>query len=210
MRISRARTFLTALLLGLVSAVPGQDARPPRAPEKPKAPDGPEGFAPPLFALMEALDTNKDGKLSADEIKAAPQSLKKLDRNKDGKLSAEEIGWPPAFPGFGGGRGRPPFGGPPFGGERGGRSLAERIMARDANGDGKVTKSELPKSMHFLIRLADRNEDGAIDKTEAERLARQLGLDSGPPGQPPVFKGGGRAGPGAGPGSPPGPGPGQP
>ena len=168
----KAQTLVIALVLGLLSASPGQDARPPRAPEKPKAPQRPEGFPPPTFALMDALDTNKDGKLSVDEIKAAPQALKKLDANKDGKLSAEEIGWPPRFPGFPGGGG-PPFGGPPFGGERGGRSLAERIMARDANGDGKVTKDELPKSMQFLIRLADANNDGAIDPKEAERLAQQ-------------------------------------
>jgi hypothetical protein len=180
MHILKVQTITTALLLGLISAASGQDAKAPRAPEKPKAPAGPEGFAPPMFALMEALDTNKDGKLSADEIKAAPQALKKLDKNKDGKLSAEEIGWPPQFPGFGGGRGGPPFGGPPFGGsERGGLSLAERIMARDANGDGKVTKDELPRSMQFLIRLADTNKDGAIDKQEAERLAKKLDLDTG-------------------------------
>ncbi len=181
MHILKVQTTVTALLLGLVSAVPGQEARPPRVPEKQKAPAGPEGFAPPMFALMDALDTNKDGKLSADEIKAAPQSLKNLDKNKDGKLRSEEIGWPPQFPGFGGGRGGPPFGGPPFGGsERGGRSLAERIMARDANGDGKVTKDELPRSMQFLIRLADTNKDGAIDKQEAERLAKKLDLEAAP------------------------------
>ena len=51
-------------------------------------------------------------------------------------------------------------------------------MSRDANGDGKVTKDELPKSMHFLIRLADTNNDGAIDKSEAEQLAKQLGIDA--------------------------------
>jgi len=179
MRVLKAPVFVTALLLGLVSASPGQEAPAPRAPEKQKPAERPQGFAPPLFALMDALDTNKDGKLSAEEIKAAPQALKKLDKNKDGKLSAEEIGWPPQFPGFGGGRGGPPFGGPFFGGgERGGRSLAERIMSRDANRDGKVTKDELPKSMQFLIRLADTNKDGAIDKKEAEQLEKRLGPDS--------------------------------
>ncbi len=36
---------------------------------------------------MEALDTNHDGELSAEEIANAPASLKKLDKNGDGKLT---------------------------------------------------------------------------------------------------------------------------
>ena len=185
----RAQSLAAAFLLGLLWAVsPGQDAQPPRAPEKPKAPGRPERFAPPIFALMDALDTDKDGKLSADEIKAAPQAWKKLDKNKDGKLSAEEIGWPPRFAPFPPGGGRPmgpgrgfPFGGAPLGGERGGRSFTQRLMSRDANGDGKVTADELPKSMQFLIRLGDADKDGAIDKQEAEQLAQQLGLAASRP-----------------------------
>jgi Ca2+-binding EF-hand superfamily protein len=130
----------------------------------------------PKFVLKEALDTDKDGKLSADEIKAAPESLKKLDKNQDNKIDAEEIGWPPrmqGFPGRGGG-GRPPFGG----GGQSERSLAEIIMRCDADGDGKVDKDELPKSMRILIQMADTDKDGAIDKKEAEQLAQKLGLDA--------------------------------
>jgi Ca2+-binding EF-hand superfamily protein len=41
--------------------------------------------------LMNALDTNKDGMLSGDEIAAAPKSLRTLDRNNDGQLTADEI-----------------------------------------------------------------------------------------------------------------------
>jgi len=42
--------------------------------------------------LMDVLDLDKDGSLSAAEIQAASESLLKLDRNKDGKLTADELG----------------------------------------------------------------------------------------------------------------------
>jgi hypothetical protein len=42
-----------------------------------------------------ALDTNRDGVISADEITAASASLKTLDKNGDGQLTREEFGPPP-------------------------------------------------------------------------------------------------------------------
>ena len=55
------------------------------------------------------------------------------------------------------------------------RQRLTRLMARDADGDGKVTAAELPKSMRFLVRLADANKDGALDQAEAEQLDAKLG-----------------------------------
>jgi EF hand len=63
--------------------------------ERPKRP------APPLIA---ALDTDRDGTISADEIKAAPESLKTLDKNGDGTISPDELG-PEGPPRKGGRRG---------------------------------------------------------------------------------------------------------
>lgn len=80
----------------------------------------------PKHPLMEALDTDGDGTLSAEEIRNASKSLLKLDKNKDGKITAEEMR-PPGGPGGrmgpggrGGQRGGPggqggPPGGPPGG-----------------------------------------------------------------------------------------------
>jgi hypothetical protein len=176
MQIRKGRWFAVTLLLPLAAVLSlGQEA--PRR-------EGPGRNV--SFPLSQALDTDHDGKLSAKEISAANESLKSLDANHDGKLSAEEIGWPPRR--FGPGGGPPPFGGPRGDSGRSRQSLAQRVMSRDANGDGRVTADELPKSMHFLLRLADANGDGAIDAKEAERLFRQLGLDASTPSDKPSAK----------------------
>jgi Ca2+-binding EF-hand superfamily protein len=180
MKFLTMQTLTGLLLFGLISSALGQNAPAPSDSKESRYSQPRGNFPMPKFVLKEALDTNKDGKLSADEIKAAPESLKKLDKNQDGKINAEEIGWPPRMQGFPGrGGGRPPFGG----GGQTERSLAELIMRCDANGDGKVSKDELPKSMFILIQMADTDKDGAIDKKEAEQLAQKLGLDAASPAQ---------------------------
>lgn len=54
-----------------------------------RGPGGPGGMM--MSPLMRALDTDKDGALSAAEIAAAPTALKTLDKDGDGILSAEEL-----------------------------------------------------------------------------------------------------------------------
>ena len=54
------------------------------------------------LVLMKALDIDKDGTLSAKEIRAAVKALKTLDVNRDGKLTPEELVERPAMaPGAG-------------------------------------------------------------------------------------------------------------
>jgi Ca2+-binding EF-hand superfamily protein len=55
--------------------------------------EGREGGRGPggMDLLMGALDLNKDGMLGADEMAAAPKSLRTLDRNNDGQLTADEF-----------------------------------------------------------------------------------------------------------------------
>jgi hypothetical protein len=76
--------------------------------------------------------------------------------------------------------------------------LVERVMSYDKDGDGKVTRDELPARMHNLIDQGDRNGDGALDRDEVERLAAR----NNPPG-PPRGPGGPRGGPPGGPGGGP-------
>ena len=82
--------------------------------------EGPEDGPPPLSPAMEALDTNRDGQVSADELKNAAESLGKLDHNKDGILDRSELEGPPE--GRAGGPPPPPRGpgGPPPEGRAGG------------------------------------------------------------------------------------------
>jgi len=49
------------------------------------------GRGPGMDPLMRALDRNRDGVLSEDEIAGAPDALKALDTNGDGQLSGEEL-----------------------------------------------------------------------------------------------------------------------
>ena len=64
---------------------------------KPKAPGRASGptvikAKPQQSQLMMALDTNEDGKLSLEEIKAAVEAFEALDENNDGELTLNEFG----------------------------------------------------------------------------------------------------------------------
>jgi hypothetical protein len=61
----------------------------------------PPHHGPPPMPLFDALDTNHDGVISADEIANASASLKTLDKNGDGQLTPDEYhphGPPPPPP----------------------------------------------------------------------------------------------------------------
>ena len=54
--------------------------------------NSPQPFgSPQSLTLLKALDTNRDGTISADEIEKATAVLKQLDRNQDGNLSGDEL-----------------------------------------------------------------------------------------------------------------------
>ncbi len=56
--------------------------------------------------------------------------------------------------------------------------IVDRLMAFDKNGDGKVTKDELPERMQDLVARGDTNKDGALDRDEIRKMASTLGRDT--------------------------------
>ncbi len=144
---------------------------------------------PPL-PVLQALDKNGDGEVSAEELAAAPAALRSLDKNADGKLEGEEIvpsfGFgPPGMAGGPGGFGGPGFGGPGFGGP-GGPGFGGGFGGPGGPGGGN----------RALVEQFDKDGDGRLN-TE-ERNAARAGANSGGafgggrgPGGP-----GGRGGPG--------------
>ena len=78
--------------------------------------------------------------------------------------------------GFGGRRSRGGFSGTDF---------AARIMSNDKNGDGKVTKDEMPERMQSFFDRLDANGDGAIDQQEMENAAGMMGRRNRSPREAP-------------------------
>jgi hypothetical protein len=149
---------------------------------------------------LKKLDKDKDGKLDREEIGWPPVDQTANHRGRRAGFGGfGGPGGPGAGPpgqfgpgGFGGGPNGPPgqrapggFGGPPgFGGRpspgRGSGAgaagdIVDRIMSNDKDDDGKVSQQELPENMQRLLRRADSNGDGAIDKSEAEAIRAQFG-----------------------------------
>ncbi len=168
-----------ALLAGLSTFAlvaqqpPPAEERPERPQRREGGPGGPGGRMAQFQRanpLMQALDTDKNGELSAAEIAAAPTALKTLDKNGDGKLSGDEV--------------RPPQ---PEG-QRGGprpNDTAEavaRLMANDKNGDGKLSPDEMPERMKGIVARADADKDGFATKEEITQAHNAQGGGRGPGG----------------------------
>ena len=146
-------------------------AQPPRpaGPGRPGGLEGPggpgvRGFRLPPSPVMIALDTDGDGELSAKEIENAPAALKTLDKDKNGKLTENEL--------------RPNFGGPGgpemrTGGAFSGEAIITQLMAFDKNGDGKLSKEEIPQRLQKLLDRGDTNKDNILDRAELLVLSRQ-------------------------------------
>jgi hypothetical protein len=149
-----------------------------------------------MVARIMGYDKNGDGKVTKSELPEFLQRiLTRVDTNKDGaidKAEAQKMAERFGSRGQGGaGGGRPggsaqggASGGRPGGGGAGGGSgFASRIMSYDKNGDGKVTKSELPERMLRIFDRGDTNKDGAIDKAEAQKMGQRAGGGGGSGGR---------------------------
>lgn len=106
-------------------------------------------FEAAMKKRFEGLDTNRDGKLAADELPPERKdSILRADANKDGAVTFEEFAARPR------------------------QFLVRRIevefKALDADGDGKLTKAEADaaRGKPMLLLMADANKDGVVTKEE--------------------------------------------
>jgi Ca2+-binding EF-hand superfamily protein len=123
-------------------------------------------------AEIEAMDKDKDGRVSREEYTGKKIPFEYADRNKDGYLTMEDLRG-----GVGAGKGG-----------KGAGKLVEEAMARfkesDKDGDGRIAKTEWIGAPDRFAQL-DKDADGFV--TREEFLASMRGGD-GPPGG--AFKGG--------------------
>ena len=120
---------------------------------------GSKGGADAEFSMM---DTDHDGKVSADEHAAgAKRMFDTMDANHDGKVTAREHASAAE---------REAAHEKITGEKAGARDLgsAEKIRMVDRNGDGVLTAKEHRKASRAMFRKMDTDKDGSLSKAEFE------------------------------------------
>ena len=104
-----------------------------------------------LAQMFSERDANKDGRLARDESHMPSAWFERADANKDGTLTSSELS---------DARKQQPGRGRHGGGEKG------KHARFDANGDGKVDRTELQSAAAREFGRLDRNGDGSLTSDE--------------------------------------------
>lgn len=120
---------------------------------------------PNMVQIVQRADTNGDGRVTFEELSAFRPEIQReqfdqLDTNGDGVLTMADR------PGPGGAGGVPPFA----------VAAAERLLALDRDGDGKVSYTEVSAAKPGYPRenfsRLDVNGDGSISNEDVETIRR--------------------------------------
>ncbi len=159
--------------------------------------EAPEGRKPDRAALFQRLDSNGDGIVTKDEVPEEKRGqfdrlLRESDKNGDGQVSKDEFlaSGDQGRPAGGPGAGRPDDSPP-----------AEVVFQHtDANGDGKLERSEVPEGRREgfdrMVDNFDTDNDGKLNLEEFRKgfaISRGMPVEGPRPDGPP----GGPQGPGA-------------
>ncbi|SFI00525.1 EF-hand domain-containing protein [Planctomicrobium piriforme] len=199
---------------------PGEMGRPGDGMGRPPMGDGfgpPPGMGRGM-AFIRILDENGNGRISKEEMINIARLFQELDHNGDNELDAAELAGFSGRPGMeGGGRpgmeggGRPGMDGERRpGGEFGGRGPGERgpgdrgpmpgggsfdpgqfFTRMDANGDGSLTKEEVPERMQENFDRMDQDGNGKISQDELRAAMEAMRNRMGDGGQRPGPREGG-------------------
>jgi Ca2+-binding EF-hand superfamily protein len=108
-----------------------------------------------VTSVITALDMDRDGVISSQEIAGAPSALLKLDKNKDNQISSEELQPVRRASRSANGTDAQPTK----------RQPAPVVSALDVDGDGKLSVQEIAKASAALRKL-DKNSDGQLSRDE--------------------------------------------
>lgn len=132
-----------------------------------------------LASAVRRLDKNKDGKLSRQELQKAPFLSRALDRNRDGEVTAGELALarqvlPKTDP-------RTIDKRTEMQTEQGAKdqrltpeTAAVFFGRMDADGNGTLSREEIPERMRQKVSQIDRNNDKLISREEFVRAVRSL------------------------------------
>ena len=125
---------------------------------------------PNLAEMIKRMDRNADGNITKDELPPMMQQrFSRMDTNGDGVFDkSEQQSLIDRFSQRSAGQQKGKQG------DSGGRNFEMMVQKMDKNGDGKLTKDELPERLRERFDMLDANGDGNFDKAEQQAAMERM------------------------------------